>query len=169
MQNYRNHARGMRPCEDIWGDEPYTSYSDCAAGSKRGFLMTRCTTAQDPPYQMRTFDVNLGGRSIPRIFDGSITGIGDHTDIESDLRERMTKRPAGCNSYEFRDQASMVPLPYEWQQCDYRPWHFQESARNVIKCEKKTRCNVIDSILQKERLKTCAQETVSSSKENLIF
>lgn len=136
----------------------------------RGNLRTRCTALQELPFQERAFDVNLGGRTIPMIGNGSRSAIGDHVDIESDLRVHQTRRRAGCNSFRWRDGGGMNFLPYEWQQADTRPNHFTVSTRNVIKCLDIPQCNIIDSEQQKKRMDDCARYGYRSRvKRNVLF
>lgn len=98
----------------------------------KGFINVRDlgNLARDPPYQDYAF---FRSKGIPQMTSGGPIGIGIHTDIESSLRQNMSRDPDGCHTYEFRDYGAPVPMPYLWQQPDYRPLHFTDSTRQFVK------------------------------------
>jgi len=87
---------------------------------------------QEMPYQNRAFHETA---TKPQMGSGGGDGIAQHVDVESTLREQTTRLPGGCNVYLFRDGGNFYPMPCDWQQPDYRPLHFSQFPRMLIKTQ----------------------------------
>jgi hypothetical protein len=107
-------------------------YSQNCYSENIGFMPTRdlCLLPQELPFQNRDF---CQTRHIPQMGCGGLEGYRDQVDIETDLREQLTRNVKGCNIYEFRDHGNVIPLICDWQKADYRPIHYSEDTRNYVK------------------------------------
>jgi len=96
-----------------------------------GFMQARmyCRNPRDPPFQDYAFQQTS---YLPSMGCGGADGIAQQVDIETSLREQMTKDPQSCRTYEYRDWL-LTPLLSNWQQPDYRPLYYTSDSRQEIK------------------------------------
>jgi len=121
-------ALGFVPLDD--GGKPYATQT--CFGHMAMPVRDLSRLPQEMPYQNRQFRETT---TLPQMGAGGGSGISQQVDIESTLREQTTRPTGGCNVYEFRDWGNWRPMMCEWQQPDYRPIHYTNFPRMLIKSQ----------------------------------
>ena len=91
-----------------------------------------CTEPVEDPFLNRDFIPNVG-TTAPQVFCGGQEGYARQVQLNTELREQMTRDPRSCNNFLLRDGGNMQYLPCEWQQPDYRPHTFTVWPRQMVK------------------------------------